>query len=277
MRIPYRHCRTLPIDGRSMIKAWYRCTTLLFVWPAAVSPLLGCAQKEPSDVSDEQVSKEVERMTLPKTIQHPDGALELKFGDLMLRIPQQPAYSLSLTPAKESEPGGGSHMIGWTLEWPSLQAWNPPPLVRMHPPDALAAIVRILVQRRTPISGDDKRSSVTRDANWALSEWTRGLSGPYENEALGLVEYRNKTGRPVVYASPEEDLIGLDGQRPFVQCSGSAAVYFGGYRQCQVRGWLSRQVRYRYEFTDKWLKDWPEMERRIQAFLTDRIIDPDPN
>jgi hypothetical protein len=76
-------------------------------------------------------------------VTRPDGTLQLEFGDLKLKLPPEPAYSL--TPPRTREPAGGVRLLSWYLEWPSL---GNPALGRpapRHPSEVIARLVNLLM------------------------------------------------------------------------------------------------------------------------------------
>lgn len=275
----YHRCRTMLIDERPVIQVRHRCRhkKSMFVTPvvciAVVSLAVWCAGcgKKNAGVSavHRQELELAKRVPRPKVIEHPDGTLEVEFGDLLLRLPPAPRYTLN-----PPSPGrwGWNRGLGWTLEAPTLQTWESELQANgRHAPEKLANIVRLRLYADG--SYEPIRDPVPpRDPSWALSGRTRLLRGPIENASLGLLEYRNSKDWPYLYVSPEETFVAIDGQRPFVICPGSPTEYWGGYRLCHVQGFLSSQVKYDYTFTDKWLADWPNLEKRMQELLRSMIV-----
>jgi hypothetical protein len=104
---------------------------------------------------------------------------------------------------------------------------------------------------------------------------TAQLTGPYRNNALSLMEYRSEPASDIgrVYVLPDDVTLPSVISRPYVTCGATAASEWGGHRHCQVSGSISPRIRYRYEFSDRVLRELRDLHPAIESFLTTVIVD----
>lgn len=242
----------------------------LCVLAGSISLLILAACDGPKGQPDRDGQSELREttMNLPKTVERPDGTLEMEFGDLVLLLPANREY-LTITPPHSNLSDGGPRVIGRYFRWPGLEDPIKYPPRSTPPASRLADTIHLRILGSEPSDIPPPPDP----ANSAFSRAINRLHGPVENHDLKLLEYRRPdSDQGVVYAPMDETLTHPGGQPAFVECSTIPTRAWGGFRECQARVVISPRVSYHYMFSDKWLKDWIEMDRSINQFVQGLIL-----